>query len=163
MSRIIAFDPGEMTGWATGYTEEREDGVHLIVPSYGYHPWKVVVEVFDQAMLDHTPPKYDQVVYESWRLRADKAKQLVGSDLQSSQCIGAIKKVVWRCQRLRQPVTLFTNEPGNKPAIDGWMDKAGKGDYLPRSDKEHPRDAVRHICFHAVKRLNIKEENIHVN
>jgi hypothetical protein len=164
VSRIIALDPGEQTGWATGYTEEQEDGTHLIVADYGYGPWKSVLMRFMSDQIGYVNgPLYGQVVYESWRLRADVMKKLVGSDLQSSQFIGGMKATVWWVQtKMLKPCSLHTNEPGNKPAIDGWMDKAGKGDYLPHTDKEHPRDAVRHLCFHAVKRLNVREEHIHV-
>lgn len=156
--RIIAFDPGEATGWATGTVE---DG-HLHVTDYGYDPWKTVLMRFEGQMLETEAPLYDHVVYESWRLRKDKMKTLVGSDMQSSKFIGGMMLVVWILQlRRHRPVQLFTNEPGNKTSINGWMKAAGKGDYLPSSDKEHPRDAVRHLYFHAITRLNVKEENCH--
>jgi hypothetical protein len=80
--------------------------------------------------------------------------------MQSSQFIGGMKLVVWWCQtHHKTTVKLHTNEPGNKNAIDGWMSAAGKGGYLPSSDKEHPRDAVRHLHYHAIKRLGVKEED----
>lgn len=155
---IIAFDPGEATGWATGVVEDGS----LRVTGYGYDPWKVVLLRFARDMIGDDGPLYDQVVYESWRLRADVMKKLVGSDMQSSQFIGGMKLLVWWCQLVgHKPTQLHTNEPGNKPSIDAWMKAAGKGDYLPTSDKEHPRDAVRHLYFHAIKRLNVKEENCH--
>lgn len=150
---IISFDPGEQTGYATGVVEDGS----LRVTSYGYDPWKVVLMRFARALLDK--PEYDQVVYESWRLRADVMKKLVGSDLQSSQFIGGMKLMVWLAQSHGHTVNLFTNEPGNKTSIDGWMAAAGKGNYLPTSDKEHPRDALRHLYYHAIRRLDVREED----
>lgn len=158
---VIAFDPGEMTGYATGIVE---DGA-LRVTSYGYDPWKVVLLRFARDMFHPKGPKYDHVVYESWRLRADIMRALVGSDLQSVQFIGGMKALVWVVQLGildgNYFSNLYTNEPGNKPSIDGWMSAAGKGGYLPSSDKEHPRDAVRHLYYHAVYRLKVKEEDCH--
>jgi hypothetical protein len=152
---IIAFDPGEMTGYATGTVE---DGV-LRTTSYGYDPWKVVLLRFMRHMLDKAP-RYDHVVYESWRLRPDKAREVIGSDMQSSQFIGGMKATVWWCQTaLAKAIQLHTNEPGNKPSIDGWMAAAGNPNYLPKADKDHPKDAVRHLYYHAVYRLKVKEED----
>lgn len=153
---IIAFDPGETTGYATGTVE---DGT-LRVTSYGDDPWKLVLLRFVRSMLGHDGPAYDRVVYESWRLQPDKAHKMIGSDMQSSQFIGGVKAVVWWCQTgLQKVVTLHTNEPGNKPSVDGWMAKAGDPDYLPRTDKEHPRDAVRHLYYDAIYRLGVREED----
>lgn len=142
MKTIIAIDPGEMTGWARGQVDD--GSVHI--EAHGYTPWQDFVIAFAERM-EEDPPPYDVVVYESWRLRRSSALELVGSDLQSSQCIGAIKLACWRAQRRGHVVRIRNQEPAIKNVIDSM--KGGK-DYLPTSDKEHNKDAVRHFWFYAV-------------
>jgi len=167
---IIAFDPGEQTGWARGYVTQAATP-HLHVEAAGWDAWKAVLLAYAKSMLGEqwppllgggiTEPTYQHTVYESWRVRPDAAQSLIGSDLQSSQFIGGMKLCVWRCQQAGRVAELHTNEPGNKPSIDGWMEKAGMGDYLPSSQVDHNRDALRHLYFHAIKRLGVREEDCH--
>lgn len=152
--RIIAIDPGEMTGWAIGRIEEPPgalaEGVQpskvLVVEQYGYDPWKQFVINFANVMEGENP--FDIVVYESFRIRATAAKALTGSDVPTAQCIGAIKLASWRAG-----TQLVTSEPSNKPVIDRQM---GGTDYLPKRDTvEHYRDAVRHAHWYAVNKEGI--------
>lgn len=145
---VIAIDPGEMTGWARGYIEDSE----LVIESNGYTPWTEFVITFADRMAEDPPP-YQTVVYESWRLRKSSAMDLVGSDLQSSQCIGAIKLACWLAQKRGHFVRVRNQEPAIKNVIDSM--KGGK-DYLPKSDKEHPKDAVRHLWYYAVTDRKVK-------
>lgn len=150
--RVIAFDPGEQTGWARGvlHTETgRADGYEpqLEVESWGYDPWKPTALAFYRTMTGEDP--YDVVIYETWRLRKDKALELAGSDMQSSQFIGCVKLAVWVAQAV-QPVRILSQGPNIKPIIDAW--KGGTA-YLPRDleGKEHARDALRHLWYRACK------------
>lgn len=157
--RVIAIDPGEMTGWAIGtlYREPLTEGGEfrpwsedgkpfLVVTQYGYDPWKGFVMNYDKVMSGDNP--FDVVVYESFRIRATAAKALTGSDVPTAQCIGAIKLGAWR-----NNARLVTSEPSNKPVIDRQM---GGTDYLPKRDQvEHYRDAVRHIHWFAVNKEGI--------
>ena len=140
--KIIAIDPGEMTGWARGTIEDGK----VEIESHGYTPWQEFVIAFADRM--EQPPMFDVVVYESWRLRKSSAMELVGSDLQSSQCIGAIKLSVWRAQQRGFAVRMRNQEPAIKNVIDAMK---GGTDYLPKSDKDHNKDAVRHLWYFAVK------------
>lgn len=146
--KIIAIDPGEMTGWARGTIE---DGV-VNIEANGYTPWQDFVIAFDERMSEDQPP-YDTVVYESWRLRKSSAMELIGSDLQSSQCIGAIKLAVWRAQKDGHVVRMRNQEPAIKNVIDAMK---GGTEYLPKSDKEHGKDAVRHLWYFAVKEEGVQ-------
>jgi hypothetical protein len=139
---IIAIDPGEMTGWARGYIE---DGA-LTVEAHGYTPWQEFVITFADRMSQDDPP-YNTIVYESWRLRRSSALDLVGSDLQSSQCIGALKLSCWLAQKRGHIIRVRNQEPAIKNVVDAM--KGGK-DYLPKADKEHAKDAVRHIWYYAI-------------
>lgn len=140
--RIIAIDPGEMTGWARGTIE---DGV-VNIEAQGYTPWQDFVIAFHDRMTGTDP--YDVVVYESWRLRKSSAMELIGSDLQSSQCIGGIKLACWIAQKAGKVVRVRNQEPAIKNVIDAMK---GGTEYLPKSDKEHGKDAVRHFWYFAVK------------
>jgi hypothetical protein len=157
MSRIIAIDPGEMTGWAIGRIQDTliERGIpgaevpvkELVLEQFGYDPWKVFV--MNLANVQEGEDPFGTIVYESWRLRPQNAKQLVGSDFPSSQCIGAIKLAGWR-----SGAQLVTSEPSNKPVIDRQM--GGAEIYLPKRDTvEHYRDAVRHLYWYAVNKEGI--------
>jgi len=148
MTSIIAIDPGEMTGWARGSIE---DGV-VTIDAEGYTPWQEFVITFAERM-DQDPPPYEVVVYESWRLRKSSAMELIGSDLQSSQCIGAIKLGVWRAQARGFVIRMRNQEPAIKNVIDAMK---GGTDYLPKADKEHGKDAVRHLWYFAVKEMGVK-------
>lgn len=147
MKSVIAIDPGEMTGWARGVID---DGV-CEVNAHGYTPWQEFVVALHDRMTGDAP--YDVVVYESWRLRRSSALELVGSDLQSSQCIGAIKLSCWLAQKGGRAVRVRNQEPAIKNVIDAMK---GGTDYLPKSDKEHNRDAVRHFWFYAVTEEGVK-------
>lgn len=149
MARIIAIDPGEMTGWAIG----RLDETGLTVEQYGYDPWKQFV--MNMADVQEGANPFDIIVYESFRIRSTAAKALTGSDVPTAQCIGAIKLSGWR-----SGTKLVTSEPSNKPVIDSQM---GGTDYLPRRDKvEHYRDAVRHIHWYAVNKEGIDPRDTRV-
>lgn len=149
--RVIAFDPGEMTGWAIGtlYPEER-----LVIDSFGFDPWKKAAMDYMRVMEGDNP--FDVVVYESWRLRRGKEKELIGSDMQSSQCIGIIKYGAWKAH-----AQLVTSEPAYKPVIDAMM---GGTLYLPNRDRvEHYRDAVRHLCWYAVTKADVDPTDVWYN
>jgi hypothetical protein len=92
-------------------------------------------------------------VYESWRLRAANAMALVGSDLPSSQCVGAIKMAAWHSNTF-----ICTSEPSNKPVIDSFM---GGTDYLPARDQvEHYRDALRHLYWYAAFKEKVPRDKL---
>ncbi len=141
--RIIAIDPGEMTGWAIGTIEDGK----LTLEQFGYDPWKQFVVNLAKVQAGDDP--FGTIVYESWRLRPQNAKQLTGSDFPSSQCIGAIKLSAWT-----SGAALATSEPSNKPVIDRQMGSADA--YLPKRDTvEHYRDAIRHLYWYAVNKAGV--------
>jgi hypothetical protein len=149
--RVIAFDPGELTGWARGVLHVGVDiagtpASQLEVEAFGYDPWKPTALAFWRTMAEDP---YDVVIYETWRLRRSSALDLIGSDMQSSQFIGCVKLATWVAQKER-PVRILGQEPSIKHVIDGWK---GGTDYLPRDSegKEHFRDALRHLWYRACK------------
>lgn len=142
MRRIIAIDPGEMTGWAIG----RIGDDAFVIDTYGYSPWKQFCMNY-MSVMDGDDP-FEIVVYESWRLRKSSAMALIGSDMPSSQCIGIIKYGGWK-----HGAHMHTSEPAFKDVIDKQM---GGTDYLPvRDTVEHYRDAVRHFYWYAINKGGI--------
>lgn len=145
MTSVLAVDPGEQTGYAV-FEWDRDENTYRIL-RYNHRPWAE----FARALHDGDP--FDIIVYESWRLRRENALELAGSDMQSSQCIGALRLCgwVWDSVLIEQP-------PRIKPFIDQRMTGSPDGDpndYLPeRSGVEHHRDALRHGHYY----LTIKKE-----
>ncbi|MCW0193379.1 MAG: hypothetical protein OJJ55_19015 [Rhodococcus sp.] len=153
--RIIAIDPGEMTGWAIGriqtYECDSDEPKQLLCEQFGYDPWKKFVMNLDTVQLGDSP--FDIIVYESFRIRSTAAKALIGSDVPTAQCIGAIKLAAWR-----SGAKLVTSEPSNKPVIDRQM--GGAEEYLPKRDQvEHYRDAVRHLHWYAINKEGIAPDD----
>ena len=140
---ILAIDPGHETGWARGMILNDR----LTVTGHGWTPWKEFV-----MALYNTKEEYDTIVYESWRLRAAEARSLIGSDLQSSQAIGAIKLVAWT-----RGIKLVTQEPSDKSTANRWI--AAAGITLPKSDVEHNRDALRHLYYYYFNQIGGPHEH----
>lgn len=146
--RAIAIDPGEMTGWVTARIGEGS----LTLDKVGHTPWKEFSLTYARAMIDGGDP-FQVVIYESWRLRADVAKSMIGSDFTASQCIGVIKLGAWW-----QNAIIVTQEPMHKNVIDRQM---GGTEYLPARDGvEHERDAVRHLAYYAINKEGLDRDTV---
>lgn len=100
-SRVIAIDPGGAhVGWCEALVFD--DGVvdvdHIaeLTPQGATH---AAERVF---------PNADVVVIESFRLYPDKAKMLVGSEMETSQLIGVLKYLARKhgCKLVMQPASI---------------------------------------------------------
>lgn len=101
--RVLAIDPGERVGWAWGNIQHHADdcggceelrgGKHdqrLYLGDFGINSYK------DFALKLHKAAgNYDVIVYETWRLSANKAKTFVGNDFPSVQFIGMVRLCAW--------------------------------------------------------------------
>lgn len=142
--RIIAFDPGEETGWAHGYI--KDSVLHIV--DHGWTPWVECCYRFAKTQMGENP--FEVVIYETWNLRLPK--ELYGSDMPSSQCIGQIKAAAtW----FKPAAMLVRSAPANKPVADSFMRKLAVS--LPTSPVEHNRDAVRHLVHYSVHKLGVRE------
>lgn len=142
--RILAVDPGLDTGWAEG--EITDGGLHVI--RHGWTKWKPWARALHDKLTQDEQKPYDVIVYETWKLTSQGAKTLLGSDMQSSQCIGCIW-LAW--DRSPHTIKLANQAPAIKNTIDKWMGGTG---YLPSSDVEHNRDALRHLYYYAYNPKN---------
>lgn len=86
---VLAIDPGEKAGWAHGVidTERPND---LRIAGHSILPLWSLVNMLSRGRRLHIS-KFDVVIYETWRLSAAHAKDLIGSDMQTSQLIGIIR------------------------------------------------------------------------
>jgi hypothetical protein len=150
--KILALDPGERVGWATATV----DGPHheLVIEDHG------IARLRDMAMAVYravvTEDKYDVVIYETWRLRANKARQFAGNDFPSVQFIGMVRLACW----LNPRVKLASQGPSIKSTADKvipnqYPDVARRIDNAPAAhDESHDTDALRHIAFYHWSKLS---------
>lgn len=136
--RVIAFDPGEQTGVATGTI----DGNVLTIDLFTWDRWMDAAYRFRRGA-----EEFDHCVYESWKLTETGARTLRGSDMPWCQFIGMMKMV---CHDNK--ITLSVQEPAEKYVIDARM---GGTDYLPKGEVEHHRDALRHLIKFAVEKHSV--------
>lgn len=139
--RILAIDPGERVGWATGHVvADLADGSTRIgVLNHGITALKPFA-----VKLGTSFAGYDVVVYETFRLRANVARKFAGNDMQTSQLIGVIRYLSW----LHPHVKLV----GQGPAIKSTAEKTLPDDIqaiiagLPKAhDDSHDGDALLHL------------------
>jgi hypothetical protein len=133
---VLALDPGERVGWACAYIwadGEWGDMKHGITP------------LKDMALAVHRKiTDYDVVVYETWRLAADKARSFAGSDFPSVQFIGAVKAAAWLNPHVRLvsqgPRLKTTAEKTAPPELRKLLKR------MPKShDDAHDGDALLHL------------------
>lgn len=90
-TELIAIDPGDRwTGVAFFATDE--DGAWYCQDAQEFSPAELEDALAELILSREEPPPI--VVYEKWRLYADKAKEQTGSEFEASQHIGVIKYIV---------------------------------------------------------------------
>lgn len=90
-TELIAIDPGDRwTGVAFFATDE--DGLWYCQDAQEFSPHDLEDALAELLLDTSVPPPI--VVYEKWRLYADKAKEQTGSEFEASQHIGVIKFLV---------------------------------------------------------------------
>jgi hypothetical protein len=153
--RVLALDPGERVGWATGWIEDGvrllgDDGVETVVAdtkllrvdNHGISFLKdMALKVFEVAK------DYDVIVYETWRLRPNKAKAFIGSDFPSVQFIGMVRLAAWV-----SGTKLVSQGPSVKHTAEKYArahlpDVAARLDKMPKAhDDGHDGDALLHLA-----------------
>jgi hypothetical protein len=103
--RVVAFDPGERTGWCLAAIDPDFDPkTGARIPDRG--PGRL-----DRArgrptgLKQPDRPRRHHVAYETWRLYASHAKLMIGNDMQPSQVVGMIRYVAWEHEDARSPTT----------------------------------------------------------
>jgi hypothetical protein len=151
-TRILAIDPGEKVGWATALSWPATDDsdARLEILDYG------IAGLKDFALaLGRKYENYEQVIYETWRLRAPAHKHLIGNDMQTSQLIGMIRYLGW----LHPEVKLTGQAPSIKATALKTMPEYVRQivDGAPtKHDEAHYADAVLH-AWHAHWRKYVEQ------
>jgi hypothetical protein len=146
MEKILAIDPGERVGWASGivYPEAtvegadgmpKEEATSLDVTDQGVHQLK------DFAMsLGKNIEKYDTVVYETWRLYPNMAKRMVGNDMQPSQLVGIIRYLGWIHPQINLVMQGANIKKTAEKTMPDWMIEQ-----MTKSSEQHDQDALMHL------------------
>ena len=141
LRRLVAIDPG---GEHVGWCEALWDGKEMQV---GYVEELTPDQATERAELVF--PHTDTVIIESFRLYPDKAKMLVGSEMETSQLIGALKYLSrhHRCGLVMQPASI-------KVPTESLMRHRGIRHLAVTTKKGgHAKDAETHLMHHALRNL----------
>lgn len=149
--KILAVDPGERVGWATGEL----DGDNLTIGAHGITAlWPFALKLSQRV------DTYDVVIYETWRLRRDMASKFIGNDFQTVQLIGVIRFLAMRTNTVQLvsqgPAIKSTAEKTAPPSLRARLDS------LPKAHDEcHDYDALLHLHYWHWKRY--KDGEIYVD
>lgn len=104
MIRVLALDPGERVGWNTAGIHHADE---LVILDYGILRFKDAVLALDglgaDKVPDLRPEHFDVMICESWILTRKGAQDSVGSEMESSQFIGAMRSARWRTSPAVRP------------------------------------------------------------
>lgn len=139
---VLVLDPGETTGWALfDHGDLRDFGQE---PT-GQDPAAMVALVrqhhaFDRSR-EHDFRYLERLVYEEYRVRGNRFKEHVGSEVITIQHIGAIKVVA---DELNIPLTKQTAGMAKGFATDTKLRHWG----LYQKGMRHANDAIRHGIYY---------------
>lgn len=136
---VLALDPGQKVGWARAAVAD--DG-SISDLRHGITEWKPMALRLGDVMHE-----YDVVIYETWRLRPDKAMQMIGSTFPEVQFIGVVRYLAWLYP---QQITVYAQgadlqKTGRKvliPELKEVMDR------MPKThDDAHDGSAILHLSY----------------
>lgn len=132
-SSLVAFDPGHTTGWAAFRDGELITSGQIDTTSIG-------------AALENAPPilhtyKPEVVVMEDYRVYKWRQKHHVGSELLTTQVIGALELLA-----LQDFVPEVVKQPAHVAKQFCTDAKLKEWGYY-NSGEKHARDAIRHGCY----------------
>lgn len=138
-SRVIAIDPGGAhVGWCEALVRDGTVDVDRIVELTPPESIHAAERVFPEA---------DVVVIESFRLYPDKAKMLVGSEMETSQLIGVLKYLarLHECELVMQPASI-------KVPTESLMRHRGvRHAAVTQRVGGHAKDAETHLYHYVIR------------
>jgi hypothetical protein len=141
---VLCLDPGETTGWALFHHGKLESCGQAATPN----PPDLVAAIrevaeFWQTLANHHPDYakvLNRIVYEEYRVRGNKFKEHVGSEVVTIQHIGAIKVIA---DELGIGLTKQSAGMVKGFATDVKLRRWG----LYQTNKRHANDAIRHGVY----------------
>lgn len=133
--KILAFDPGETTGWAlVSLTLAEPIRDRVVVPITGtLELWRGVYDLIDK----HAP---DFIVVEIFRLFPHRLRAQIGSTFPTVKVIGVIEYIADGFG-----ISVVLQEPSDRLQVKGWWST----NYLPKSMRitSHERSALQHALL----------------
>lgn len=139
--KLVAIDPGGAhVGWCEGLWDGRE---LMVVDVWEFDPEAAMQRA--ELVFPHT----DTVIIESFRLYPDKAKLLIGSEMETSQMIGALKYLSrhHRCNLVMQPAAI------KAPTLSVLKHRGVKLEAVRLKRGGHAKDAETHLHHYVVRTL----------
>lgn len=142
---ILCLDPGETTGWSVFRNGQLESCGQFATPD----PADLAVNIQDVyrfwADLQARYPKgnglLSTIVYEEYRIRGNKAKEHIGSEVVTIQHIGAIKVVADELGiKLVKQTAAQVKQFATDPKLRRWG--------LYQTNQRHANDSIRHGCYY---------------
>jgi hypothetical protein len=133
VGHVLTLDPGETTGWALFDKGQLVEGGQWRTLSPAILADRIA-EVIGEV------PNLSLIVYEEYRVRGNKFKEHVGSEVVTIQHIGAIKVVA---DELGIPLVKQTAGMAKGFATDAKLRRWG----LYQPNQRHFVDAIRHGCY----------------
>lgn len=158
--KILAFDPSGnfeegqgTTGYAIG--DDMSRPILGDIKSENYDCRQAYWFAHAQLIIGKDP---DIIVIESFKLFGHKAKQQIGSSMETPQLIGYIEMVAWKCN-----IPVVYQDPSTKQRhtddilvkMNILEKKGGKHYFNGVMTNLHQRDALRHYLF--FKKYGIKK------
>jgi hypothetical protein len=134
VGRVLALDPGETTGWAL-FAEG------LLVECGQWDTMNPADLADDVVEVWNLYTGLEHLVYEEYRIRGNRAKEHVGSEVLTIQHIGAVKVV---SSELGLPLTKQTAGMAKGFATDTKLRRWG----LWQTGLRHSNDAIRHQVYY---------------
>jgi hypothetical protein len=138
VGHVLCLDPGETTGWALWEAGLLADCGQWATPSPDVLADAIAAVYYNG---DGRGPGLARIVYEEYRIRGNKAKEHVGSEVVTIQHVGAIKVVA------------------SELAVPLWKQSAGMAKGFATDEKlrrwdlwqpnlRHANDAIRHGVYY---------------
>lgn len=134
--RILAFDPGETTGFCCMVTDKENLKIDLVGQIKTW-PMEEAVKNFTDIIVKMQP---DKVVFESYQVYEWKAEDHSWSQIPTVQVIGCLQTILIQ---MSIPYTTQTAQVAKQFCNDDKLESWG---YWFKGIR-HARDAVRHACY----------------
>lgn len=137
---IMAFDPGETTGFCVFNGAELDEAKQLITKTVDDKTFNVLKDEFEVNTHKHALHPVDEVVIEDYRVYGWKTEEHSFAGLHTPKLIGMI---ITLCIIYKLPYTLRMAQPAKAFVTDQKLEDWK----LYNEGQRHSRDAMRHAIF----------------